>query len=101
MASSGSEHGTLEPAGSVGTKSISGLKGLGGEVVLIAAAMLLYFGIRNLTAGNADTAFLNADRLMELERWLGIDWEAGLQNTTVGSDAPNHSFELPQTAGHT
>ena len=87
MAWNGSERRTLDPADSIGTKPISGLKGLGGEAGLIAAAMLLYFGIRNLTAGNADTAFVNADRLVELERWLGIDWESALQSATVRSDA--------------
>jgi len=87
MAWNGSERGTLDPARLIGTKPISGLKGLGGEAGLIAAAMLLYFGIRNLTAGNADMAFVNADRLIELERWLGIDWESALQSATVGSDA--------------
>lgn len=86
MAWNGSER-TLDPARLTGTKPISGLKGLGGEAGLIAAAMLLYFGIRNLTAGNADTAFVNADRLIELERWLGIGWESALQSETVGSDA--------------
>jgi PAP2 superfamily len=87
MAWNGSERRTLDPARLTGTKPISGLKGLGGEAGLIAAAMLLYFGIRNLTAGNADTAFVNADRLIELERWLGIDWESAVQSATVGSDA--------------
>jgi hypothetical protein len=86
MAWNGSER-TLDPARLTGTEPISGLKGLGGEAGLIAAAMLLYFGIRNLTAGNADTAFVNADRLIELERWLGIGWESALQSETVGSDA--------------
>ncbi|HET9287294.1 MAG TPA: phosphatase PAP2 family protein [Gaiella sp.] len=87
MVSNGSELRTLDPAESTGTKPVSGLKGLGAEAGLIAAAMLLYFGIRNLTAGNADTAFVNADRLVELERWLGIDWESALQSATVRSDA--------------
>ena len=30
---------------------------------------------------------MNADRLIELERWLGIGWESALQSETVGSDA--------------
>ena len=49
--------------------------------------MLLYFGIRNFTVGSAPTAFANADRLVALERDLGIDWEDALQSATVSSDA--------------
>ena len=38
------------------------------ELGLAAAAALTYFGIRNLTAGAADEAMANADRLARLER---------------------------------
>ena len=57
------------------------------EAGLVAGAMLLYFGIRNLTAGSAETAFANAERLLDLERELGVAWEAAIQGALVGSDA--------------
>jgi hypothetical protein len=57
------------------------------EAALITLAMLVYFGVRNLTVGSAETAFANAERLVDLERWLGIDWEDSLQGAVVGSDA--------------
>lgn len=57
------------------------------EALVVALAILLYFGIRNATAGSFDAAAGNAARLVDLERALGIDWEAGLQSATVGSDA--------------
>lgn len=61
--------------------------GIAREALVIAFAILLYFGIRNATAGSADQAFANAYDLVRLERALGIDWEAGLQSATTGNDA--------------
>ena len=63
MLSSGSERRTLDPTGSSECEGLSGREGLGREAVLIVSAMLLYFGIRNLTAGSTDAAFGNADLL--------------------------------------
>jgi hypothetical protein len=56
------------------------------EVSLIVGAMLLYFGVRNVTAGSADLAFLNAERISRLERWAHVDWERGLQALVVDRD---------------
>jgi hypothetical protein len=60
--------------------------GLLREVALVAGAMLVYFGVRNLTAGAPDEAFGNAARIVDFERWLGIDWEDAVQASIVGSD---------------
>ena len=62
------------------------MHGLAREAVLVTVAILLYFGIRNLTAGSADAAFANADRLVSLEGALGVDWERRLQAATLSSD---------------
>lgn len=75
------------PGGRPEPQGGSGVRGLAREVALIAFAMLLYFGIRNFTVGSAPTAFANADRLVALERDVGIDWEDALQSATVSSDA--------------
>lgn len=56
------------------------------EVVLVALAMLAYFGVRNLTAGGADDAAANARRIFDLEQWLHISWESAIQGSIVGSD---------------
>jgi hypothetical protein len=56
------------------------------EVVLVALAMLAYFGIRNVTAGSADAAAANAGWLLGVERDLGIAWEDGIQEAIVGDD---------------
>lgn len=60
--------------------------GLAREAAVITFAMLVYFGVRNLTVGSAETAVANAERLVDVERWLGIDWEDALQGAIVGSD---------------
>lgn len=56
------------------------------EAVLIAAAMLLYFGIRNLTAGSAPRAMSNARALFDIEKSLGIAWEEAAQSAVIGHD---------------
>jgi hypothetical protein len=56
------------------------------EVALVAVALLAYFAIRNSTAGSPDEAFANARHLVDLERWLGIDWERTAQSAVVGND---------------
>jgi len=76
----------VEPAEPAGRRQLPAPQGLAREVVLIAFAMLLYFGIRNRTVGNADVAFANADRLLSFERRLGIAWEGSVQSVTVSHD---------------
>jgi hypothetical protein len=48
--------------------------------------MLTYFGVRNRTVGSPEAAFANAQRLLDLERWLGIARESTVQSAVVGSD---------------
>ncbi|GAB4326077.1 MAG: phosphatase PAP2 family protein [Dehalococcoidia bacterium] len=57
------------------------------EVVVIAAALLAYFGVRGLTEGSEATAFRNADRVLDIERALRIDWEVWLQKRIVDTHA--------------
>ncbi|MBD0330636.1 MAG: phosphatase PAP2 family protein [Thermoleophilia bacterium] len=57
------------------------------EAMLIACAILLYFAVRNWTAGSADAAFANADRLLRFELAFGLAWEAGIQGAIDGSAA--------------
>lgn len=56
------------------------------EVPLVAAAILLYFSVRNLTAGSAAPATGNARRLLDLERALDVDWERAVQSVIAGRD---------------
>jgi hypothetical protein len=55
------------------------------EAALITAAVLAYFGIRNITAGSPGVAFANADLIVAFERSLHIDFERTIQDTIIGN----------------
>lgn len=57
------------------------------ELGLMFAAILAYFAIRGVSEGSVDAARDNAERLLELEQRLGIDWEATVQGWILGSHA--------------
>lgn len=61
--------------------------GLAREVVLVTFAMLVYFGVRNVTVGSEAAARDNAAGLFDLEQTLGIAWEGAIQGLVAGSDA--------------
>ena len=77
---------TAHPGGAVGAISRSARNGFVREVGLIAAAMVTYFGIRNITVGSPEEAFVNADRIVDFERGLHIAWEDSVQAWIVGRD---------------
>jgi membrane-associated phospholipid phosphatase len=56
------------------------------EVGLVGLALLVYFGIRNRTAGGAGDAFANGEDLLHLEGALGMAWEKGLQSAILSID---------------
>ena len=56
------------------------------EAALVAAAMLAYFLVRNLTVGSAEEAFANAERIVDVEQWAHIGWEEDVQASIAGSD---------------
>jgi hypothetical protein len=60
--------------------------GLLREAALVTGAILAYFAIRNVTAGAPGEAFANGERIVDLERWLGVAWEDSIQAAIVGSD---------------
>jgi len=72
--------------GVVDAVSRSARNGLVREGGLVAAAIVAYFGIRNRTVGGPEEAFVNADRILDFERWLDIAWEDSVQTWIVGSD---------------
>lgn len=49
------------------------------QALLVLAAALAYFGVRGLTEGDPTTAYLNAVRVLRVERRIGIDIELELQ----------------------
>ena len=55
------------------------------QFFLILGAVLIYFGVRGLTEGDATTAVDRALGILRLERAVGLDVELGLQRTFRGS----------------
>ena len=55
------------------------------ELGIFLLAYLVYFGVRAVTEGTTATAMQNAIDLIRLERRLGIDWEAAVQQAVVDS----------------
>jgi hypothetical protein len=55
------------------------------EAALVIPAVLVYFGIRNLTAGGVGAAFDNAGRLVRLEGALSLGWEDEIQGAIDGT----------------
>lgn len=56
------------------------------QALLVAAAAFCYFGVRDLTEGAKGTATANALSVVDLERWLGVDWERSIQLRVIGND---------------
>lgn len=57
------------------------------QLVLVAAAALLYFGVRGLTQSDLETALENARALVRFEVAVGIDWEGWVQSLVIDHDA--------------
>lgn len=74
--------------GSLESMSIEALKrdGFLREAAFVVVAILAYFGVRNLTAGSAEVAFANADRIVDVERWAHVDWEDDAQAWVASND---------------
>jgi hypothetical protein len=57
------------------------------EIGLVALAFLLYFLVRGMVVDRADEALSNANRIIDLERDLGIFWEPRLQELIIDNRA--------------
>jgi len=57
------------------------------ELLFVLAGVCVYFGVRGVTASDADTAQQNAADLVDLERAVGIYVEPRLQDMIDNSDA--------------
>jgi membrane-associated phospholipid phosphatase len=60
------------------------------EVLLVLAFYLIYTGIRNSissTPAAADNALLNAERVIDVERFFGLFFEEGLQEAFLDNEA--------------
>jgi hypothetical protein len=68
--------------------------------LVVIGAVLAYFGVRGLTDSDPAQALTNADRLMDVERILHIDWEQRLQQAVVGSHAATTVLNWIYIYGH-
>jgi hypothetical protein len=55
------------------------VQAIASEAILIAAAIVLYFGVRGLIATRVDVAYQNAERVIAIERSAGVFVEPKLQ----------------------
>lgn len=56
------------------------------ETVLLSLALVLYLFVRNVIRDEPEAAFQNAQRIIDLERWLGIFWEPTIQTWAMARD---------------
>jgi membrane-associated phospholipid phosphatase len=66
----------------------------------VIGAVLAYFGVRGLTDSKPAQALSNADRLMDVERFLHINWEQSLQGAVVGSHPATTVLNWVYIYGH-
>ena len=66
-----------------GTRWRSVPRTVGGDVLVVATGVGTYFGVRGLTAGDAGAARENAHDILAVEKELGLDIEAGVQDLLV------------------
>lgn len=57
----------------------------GWQVMMFAGPALMYFLVRSLSAGQRADAFANAAKIIDLQKSLGLDWEATLQGQILGT----------------
>ncbi|NOX31638.1 MAG: phosphatase PAP2 family protein [Actinobacteria bacterium] len=56
---------------------------VGRQAAIIGLALVAYLTVRALTVGSETAAFDNANLLLDFERALGFDWEAGIQQAAL------------------
>lgn len=71
-----------------------------GQFLVLAAAATAYFGVRGLTEGSATLAYRHARELIDVERFLHLDWERTLQGLVVDSHAATAVLNWIYIYGH-
>lgn len=70
------------------------------QALLLAVAVVVYFTVRSLTVGSADVAHTNADRVVGLERSLGVFVERDVQAAVLGLDGAAQVLNAIYIYGH-
>jgi hypothetical protein len=81
----------------VGKKELAGLPA---EILLIGIALPLYYLVRGLSHERVPLAFDHANRLIDLEKALGIVWEADLQGQVLSYQWLVDSLNAMYLYGH-
>jgi membrane-associated phospholipid phosphatase len=66
-----------------GSRWRSALRTVGTDAAVVLTGIVVYFGVRGVTAGSPDTARDHALDILALEKTLGLDVEAGVQALLV------------------
>lgn len=67
-------------------RTTSGLLWVLQQVAVVAAGIVVYFGVRGLTQGRPGKAIENAQDVVTFESWIGLDLEHEVQQLTEGRD---------------
>ncbi|MCW6006649.1 phosphatase PAP2 family protein [Micromonospora sp. CPCC 205371] len=70
------------------------------QIAILLGAICVYFGVRGATEGSVSEALVNAQRVVDFERFLGIYHEPWLQETFAGSPAVKTFFNWIYIWGH-
>jgi hypothetical protein len=62
------------------------------QLVAVAVAFLAYSAVRFVSQGGRSDALAHGDALLRFERFLGIDWERGIQRSVIAHDAVRQFF---------
>jgi membrane-associated phospholipid phosphatase len=65
--------------------TVSRLRWVLGQVLLVASGVFVYFRIRGITDASVEVAHAHASEIVRAERWLGLDVEATVQAPVVSS----------------
>jgi membrane-associated phospholipid phosphatase len=69
-----------------GTRRRGALRTVATDAAVVASGVATYFGVRGLTAGDAEVAREHARDILRIEKELGLDVEAGVQSVLVDID---------------
>lgn len=72
--------------GDVGHRVRTGVRTISLDVLAVVAGVVVYFGVRGLTAGAPETARDHALDILSVEKTLGLDIEKGVQALLVNVD---------------
>ncbi len=78
----------LEEIDSLGGRSLStaerrAWRPVAHQAIIVGSALVAYLTVRALAVGSETAAFENANLLLDFERALGFDWEAGIQQAAL------------------